>query len=256
MRYHPRWRKAIASSIIFHILFWGIVGWLARDFFTPLDPETYIELELLTDAAAAGPKSNDASSAAQDTQQAAATQLAPTSVMKSTSSMVSSAVPKVVAITDELAVVAVEASASQSSSDYEQENTSPATGTTGGGSVNESGKGTTASNGGGGSGKSGNGSGNSSGTTQITRPSILSKVEPTYPEAARMAGLQGTVQVKIQILANGLPGEVTVNSTSGQNSLDEAAIEAVRQWRFIPAKNREGVNIMCYTTIPIVFHLR
>lgn len=255
MRYHPRWRKAIASSIVFHILFLGIAGWLARDFFTPLDPETYIELELLTDAAPAGSKSNDSSSAALDAQQAAAPQVKTSPVMKSTSSIVSSAAPKVVAVTDELAVVAVEASASQASSDHEQENTSSAAGTTGGGSADESGKGT-AGNGSGGSGKAGNGSENSSGTTQITRPSILSKVEPTYPETARMAGLQGTVQVKIQILSNGLPGEVTVNRSSGQESLDEAAIEAVSQWRFIPAKNREGVSITCYTTMPIVFRLR
>lgn len=248
MRYHPRWRKAIASSIVFHILFLGIAGWLARDFFTPLDPETYIELELLTDAAAAGSTSNDSSSAAQDAQQAAP-------VRKSTSTVVASAAPKVVAVTDELAVVAVEASASQASSDQEQENTSSAAGTTGEGSANESGKGT-AGNGSGGSGKAGNGSGNSSGATQVTRPSILSKVEPTYPETARMAGIQGTVQVKIQILANGLPGEVTVNRSSGQDSLDEAAIEAVSQWRFIPAKNREGTSITCYTTMPIVFRLR
>lgn len=254
MRYHPCWRKAIASSIVFHILFLGIAGWLARDFFIPLDPETYIELELLTDAAAAGSTSNDSSSAAQDAQQAAALQQA-APVMKSTSTVVASAAPKVVEVTDELAVVAVEASASQASSDHEQENTSSAAGTTGEGSANESGKGT-AGNGSGGSGKAGNGSGNSSGATQVTRPSILSKVEPTYPEAARMAGIQGTVQVKIQILANGLPGEVTVNRSSGQDSLDEAAIEAVSQWRFIPAKNREGISIMCYTTMPIVFRLR
>lgn len=245
MIYRPRWRKAVFISMTFHILFLGSIGWLAGDFFISMESEPYIELELLTDAAAQGAKSNDSSSVAESTPQAA-TQPETTSVMKST--IASPTVPKVVAKAGDLAVVAVEAeSSSQAISDNEQGSSSSAASTngsnTGGG---QQGKGT-AGNG---------GDGSNSGSKQITRPGILFKVEPVYPEEARTAGLEGTVLVKIQILANGSPGDITINRSSGHGILDDAAIAAVRQWRFTPAKNRDSVSIMCYTTMPIVFRLK
>ena len=50
MTYRPRWRKAIGISVIFHILFLGVIGWLAGKVVTSIEAEPYIELELLTDA--------------------------------------------------------------------------------------------------------------------------------------------------------------------------------------------------------------
>lgn len=256
MIYRPRWRKAIVISIMFHILFWGIAGWLAGRFVAPVESEPYLELELLTDMGAEGAKSHESSSTAEGTSQAAA-HLATTPIMQSTSVAVSPAAPKVMVMADDLAVVAVEAvPASQSISDYEQESTSSIVGRTGKGDGSREGKGTAGNNGGGTESGAGSGSSNS-GSRQIAPPRILSKVEPAYPEGARSAGLEGTVQLKIQILANGAPGDITVNRSSGYDSLDEAAITAVRQWRFIPAKNQDsGVSIVCYTTMPIVFRLR
>lgn len=258
MTYRPRWRKAIVISMMFHILFLCIAGWLADRFVAPVESEPYLELELLTDMGAEGPKSPDSSQTAEGAAQAAA-HLTTTPVMKSASSDTLPVVPKAVAIADDLAVVAVEAvTASQSISDYEQENTSSIAGTAGEGSGSGDGKGAAGNKGGGtGAGTGAGSGGNNSGGRQIAPPRILSKVEPVYPEGARSAGLEGTVQVKIQILANGAPGDITVNRSSGHDSLDEAAIAAVRQWRFIPAKNQDsGINIMCYTTMPVVFRLR
>ncbi|AIF50571.1 energy transducer TonB [Pelosinus sp. UFO1] len=245
----PRLRKSIVISVIFHILLLGIVGLLAGRFFPLMDSETYIELELLTDTVAEGAQSNESSPVAKNTPQTAAYPET-TTVIKSTTAL--SVAPKAVAVTEDLAVVAVEAASTfQSMSDNGQGSNSSNTSTTDGGTGNGSGKGT-AGNSGGGNGNSGSNSGNK----QITRPSILSKVDPDYPETARTAGLEGTVLVKIQILANGLAGDITVNHSSGHGILDEAAIVAVRQWRFIPAKNQENVSIMCYTTMPISFRLK
>jgi protein TonB len=258
MTYRPRWRKAIVISMIFHILFLCIAGWLAGRFAANVESEPYLELELLTDMGAEGPRSHDSSSTVEGAAQAAE-YLTTTPVMKSTSSATLPVVPKAVAIADDLAVVAVEAvAASQSISDYEQENTASIVGTTGEANGSGDGKGTAGNHGGGtGAGTGAGSSGNNSGSRQIAPPRILSKVEPVYPEGARSAGLEGTVLVKMQILANGAPGEITVNRSSGHDSLDEAAIAAVRQWRFIPAKNQDsGISITCYTTMPVVFRLR
>lgn len=99
----------------------------------------------------------------------------------------------------------------------------------------------------------------SSGSTGggIAPPGVLSRVEPVYPQAARQTGIDGTVIVKVQVLENGNPGNVVLQRTSGHDSLDQAAIEAVRQWRFVPARNQDtGRTVACVTTIPVSFRLK
>ncbi|MBI4566236.1 MAG: energy transducer TonB [Planctomycetes bacterium] len=62
---------------------------------------------------------------------------------------------------------------------------------------------------------------------------------PEYPRLAKRMGYQGTVKVRILVAADGTPARVDVLSSSRYHCLDEAAVKAVRQWRFIPAR-REG----------------
>lgn len=88
-------------------------------------------------------------------------------------------------------------------------------------------------------------------------PRILAQTEPVYPDSARQSGLEGRVLVRIEILINGLPGEVSVQQSSGSEVLDAAALSAVRRWRFVPAQERQsGRAVISYTTVPIVFKLR
>lgn len=90
----------------------------------------------------------------------------------------------------------------------------------------------------------------------IAAPSILSKVNPVYPSAARQAGLEGTVILRIHIAANGRPGEISVARSTGHAALDEAAITAVGKWQFVPAKDRvSGRTVACTTTLPVSFRL-
>ena len=90
----------------------------------------------------------------------------------------------------------------------------------------------------------------------VAKPSILSKTDPVYPSSARQAGLEGTVILKIEILANGRPGEISVSRSTGHVVLDEAAIIAVEKWRFVPAKDLgSGRTITCTTTLPVSFRL-
>lgn len=87
-------------------------------------------------------------------------------------------------------------------------------------------------------------------------PQLLSKVEPAYPEGAREKGQEGTVVVRMEILESGQVGEVGIKKSSGNNDLDEAALKAVRKWRFMPAKDKDtGEPIKCFTSFPVVFRL-
>lgn len=90
----------------------------------------------------------------------------------------------------------------------------------------------------------------------IAAPRVLSKTEPEYPTAARRAGQEGTVVLRIEILTNGQPGSISVAQSSGSGALDAAGIAALRQWRFIPAQDRSsGKAVVCTTTLPVSFRL-
>lgn len=81
-----------------------------------------------------------------------------------------------------------------------------------------------------------------------------SRAEPTYPPASRRAGEHGTVRVKVLVDAKGRPSTVEVAQSSGFPRLDQAAVEAVRKWRFVAATN--GTNaITAWTQVAVTFRL-
>lgn len=77
---------------------------------------------------------------------------------------------------------------------------------------------------------------------------------PRYPLAARRNGDQGTVMLRVLVSTEGSPLKVEVDRTSGFAPLDVAAAEAVRNWRFVPARRGER-NIEDWVRVPIVFRL-
>jgi protein TonB len=84
--------------------------------------------------------------------------------------------------------------------------------------------------------------------------SYLQNPAPRYPLAARRAGEQGTVTLKVLVSSEGLPQHVAIEKTSGSSRLDAAALDAVRRWRFVPA--RRGVTpIKSWVLVPVVFRL-
>ena len=87
-------------------------------------------------------------------------------------------------------------------------------------------------------------------------PVILRRVSPEYPPIGRRAGIRGTVLLDVEVLVDGDIGaiEVVQSLMSGPGGFDEAAIAAVRQWQFQPAKNG-GRPVACWARIPIVFEL-
>jgi protein TonB len=77
---------------------------------------------------------------------------------------------------------------------------------------------------------------------------------PRYPLAARRFGEQGTVTLRVLVTAEGLPARVDLEKTSGSVHLDSAAIEAVKGWRFTPAR-RGNEAVEGWVLVPIVFRL-
>ena len=81
---------------------------------------------------------------------------------------------------------------------------------------------------------------------------ILSKL--VYPEIARRAGIEGTVVLRIFVSRKGFVQEVIVEKGVPDTGLDEAAMRAVRQVRFNPAKQRDRA-LGVWMFIPISFKL-
>jgi TonB family protein len=63
------------------------------------------------------------------------------------------------------------------------------------------------------------------------------KVSPTYPPIARQMGITGTVVVTTTVDSSGKV--IKAESTSGNKLLANAAIDAVKQWKFAPGDNTE-----------------
>lgn len=82
----------------------------------------------------------------------------------------------------------------------------------------------------------------------------LSNPPPEYPEIARELGQEGTVLLQVKVSASGLVLQVSVHRSSGHNTLDTAAINAVRRWKFVPA-NVGNVALEDDVIIPVSFSL-
>jgi len=78
---------------------------------------------------------------------------------------------------------------------------------------------------------------------------------PSYPMVARRMGWQGRVVLNVEVLANGLPGQIKLHQSSGHDVLDNAAIKAVSGWRFVAAR-QSGQAVAKWFLVPIPFILR
>jgi len=91
--------------------------------------------------------------------------------------------------------------------------------------------------------------------------SVRSKVRfgnnprPEYPRAAREAGWEGTTVLQVLVLPDGTVGLVSLHKTSGYAVLDEAALTAVKTWRFVPAMDG-SFPLRSVVRLPIRFDLK
>jgi TonB family protein len=88
------------------------------------------------------------------------------------------------------------------------------------------------------------------GNVQAAR--ALYKVPPEYPKEARKKGISGTVRLHVIVAKDGSIKQLEV--VSGHPLLQQAALDAVRQWRYQPTL-LNGAPVEVDTTIDVIFAL-
>jgi periplasmic protein TonB len=87
----------------------------------------------------------------------------------------------------------------------------------------------------------------------VSAPKVLYDPDPEYSEEARKAKYQGTVVLWLVVSPDGHPQQIKVQRSLGMG-LDEKAVEAVRQWRFEPAK-KDGQAVPVMINVEVNFRL-
>jgi protein TonB len=83
----------------------------------------------------------------------------------------------------------------------------------------------------------------------------LKNPAPVYPNMSRRLRETGTVQVRVRVSAMGEPLDVQMAKSSGYGRLDEAALAAVKKWKFQPAL-RDGAASEAWVLVPVEFSLK
>lgn len=82
----------------------------------------------------------------------------------------------------------------------------------------------------------------------------LNNPPPPYPPLSKRLGEQGRVVVRARIEVNGSASQAEIRTSSGYERLDQAALQTVKRWRYLPGK-RAGVPEAMWFNIPIQFVL-
>jgi TonB family protein len=88
----------------------------------------------------------------------------------------------------------------------------------------------------------------------IDPPSLQREVKALYTDDARRRGIEGEVVLEIVVQRDGSVGDVRIRR-SLDRGLDQRAIDAVRQWRFTPARRR-GVAVDVLVEVAVAFKVR
>ena len=82
----------------------------------------------------------------------------------------------------------------------------------------------------------------------------LQNPAPAYPALARRMHEQGRVLIRVLVSAEGMPERIELKTSSGHPRLDQSALETIRNWKFVPA--RQGTeNVAAWVVVPITFSL-
>ncbi len=82
----------------------------------------------------------------------------------------------------------------------------------------------------------------------------LNNPAPSYPSLSRRLGEEGRVLLRVQVMEDGTAGSVELQAGSGSSRLDQAALEAVKKWRFVPAKRGEQA-VSASVVVPVRFSI-
>lgn len=261
-----RWSSAFGLSFLFHgVILGAIAGLLVL--FPPAQPSREpIEVDLVTDVGGGGGGGGGGSQETEELpkiHEAKATPTAPPpAVPQEADEQAANDVHEIAQSQDKAAPSPSSAGESTSASSSDGGSGGGSGGGTGSGSGTGTGSGTGSGSGsgsGGGTGDGngdgyGNGSGDGTGSGETTGIQILSAPAPAYPESARRSGISGTTVVGMTVSTDGSVSSAWVESSSGNSTLDSAAVSAVYSWRFVPAK-QNGTPVTANSRVPITFNL-
>ena len=77
---------------------------------------------------------------------------------------------------------------------------------------------------------------------------------PPYPREAREPRWQGTILLRVEVLADGNAGRIEIAESSGHSLLDEVTVQTVRTWKFLPAHSGY-TPVRSLVEIPITFRM-
>ncbi len=91
--------------------------------------------------------------------------------------------------------------------------------------------------------------------SDVVKPEIVNRVQPTYPPVARKQKVQGTVILSILVSETGEVADIKVlRGAGGSSGLNEAALSAAKKWKFKPGV-KQGKRVKMWMTYPIAFKL-
>ena len=89
----------------------------------------------------------------------------------------------------------------------------------------------------------------------VIAPQLVYAPAARYPEKSKQKGITGVVRVHFIVTDRGhvVGDSIRLLSSSGSHELDESAIDAVRKYQFIAAKNEAGNAMSCGVTLSVGF---
>ncbi|NJD22923.1 MAG: TonB family protein [Melioribacter sp.] len=84
-------------------------------------------------------------------------------------------------------------------------------------------------------------------------PVLISKIKPSYPEIARLAGIEGTVYLKVLVDENGNVEKAKVEQ-GAKEILDNSALQAAKKAKFSPAM-LDNKPVKAWVILPVAFKL-
>jgi protein TonB len=90
--------------------------------------------------------------------------------------------------------------------------------------------------------------------TDIGYPNYGVNPKPAYPKIAKRHGYEGLVVLNVFVMEGGNVGKIEIRKSSGYEVLDNSALDAVREWIFIPGK-KNGRAVSSWVVVPIRFDL-
>ncbi|MCP5558903.1 MAG: energy transducer TonB [Verrucomicrobiaceae bacterium] len=102
----------------------------------------------------------------------------------------------------------------------------------------------------------GKGGGTTSGSARLESRSarVVASPAPVYPTTAKRAKAEGSATIRVSLNASGAILNCEVSHSTGRDDLDEAALKAVKRWRFSPA-TRGSETIATSVLVKVVFQL-